>query len=258
MKRLEIARWASHFPSMFPFGFARQPRLTKEEEQTALFDDRLKSVWAYVAMEVIKHNRRLNRRERIHLSVEDAMQGVVAALCERDGKWSPKRGRYITFAAVVMRHALTTMTERMRIVKLPANAMLDLRRYRELHAAGSLNERQTATMRSMEQVLAEAVTLTEPDVDSAAPDLAHVEEQAQQAKLARRHAIAVLRAAERPAAAYVLSRLHGIGREPAMSVKEVAASMPGKSSPRTVRLIEARAREQLAVQMKGLTDVNFA
>ncbi len=246
----DLERSAIRYPALFPYGPVAPPRLTPEQEATASFDDRLKSVWMYLAKGVMAHSRKLNPRERANLSIEDAIQGVVEALIERDSKWSPDRGRYITFAGFVMRHALATLKEKAHTLALPSNAMLRLHTYQQLEREGRISKKQSLLLRRMLATLGEAESIDKYDRPSFDADPAAAEQRMEEVRAAEKKVRTILRGLERPAEAFVLSRMHGLGKEAPQTHYEVAKAMPGQPHSRIVLGIARRLHARLEAQAK--------
>lgn len=91
----------------------------------------------------------LSRSERINFDLEDTLMELWIALAERDDKYNPERGRYITFASSVIRHHLIAIKERAKTVHSPRNAVCRVKQYKQSINAGTISEARSKTYRDI-------------------------------------------------------------------------------------------------------------
>lgn len=157
LSRIEHA--AEQQPGLYAFGTKRIRSLSKDEEVDAPFERRLEAIWPWIVTRSRRFVQQLSSRERAHLSTEDLVQSIVIALLERDAKWVPARGRYITFAEAVARTVSIRSRNRARIVTAPANAARRLKHYQIQDAQGALSPAQQDTMRALQRTLTDPVPI---------------------------------------------------------------------------------------------------
>jgi RNA polymerase sigma factor (sigma-70 family) len=87
----------------------------------------------------------LQSRERANYDVEDVLMECWLALRDRDDKYDPERGRYITFAGPVIEHHLYAIREKARVVRSPRNSSCRLNGYAQAEAEGKINARTAKT-----------------------------------------------------------------------------------------------------------------
>jgi hypothetical protein len=152
---VSLERAARRNPALYAFGTKPLKRLTYEEEAVAPFEDRLRSVWAYLVKRARRFTATLSERERAHLGTDDLLGAIVLRLVERDAKWDISRGRYITFCERLIQNAIVMERERARVVRAPSNALARLARYRVMDKEGTLGPGQRITMGAIEAALGE-------------------------------------------------------------------------------------------------------
>ena len=64
----------------------------------------------------------LNFRERVNFDPEDAISELWVVLAEKNDKWESERGKYITFAGVIVDRELCAIRERSRTVRSPKDS----------------------------------------------------------------------------------------------------------------------------------------
>ena len=221
MSRVERA--AALNPALFAFGVKPLRSLSRKEEATAVFEDRLRSVWAWIVARSSRFTSSLSNRERANLSTEDLVQRIVITLMERDALWDPKRGRYITFCERIMRNASIQERERARVVAAPSNAMARLRKYRaevadreseDDFAGGAdhvasrdrpLSFSQRRTMMALDGVIGEVVALDDQDIEDVRSCTRCASSDS------RDSLISAIQEMGTPTHAYVLARSYGLG-----------------------------------------------
>lgn len=241
-----LADLARKHPALFPFGLDEPRRLTREEEATASLEDRLRSVWPYIVRKCVRFCGRLKVRERATLSVEDAVNEVAAALAEKDSRFDPAKGRYITFAEWVAKSVLATGREKSRIVN-SSNTLGRLRRYR---AKGELDRDQRAVVESLERTLEPVDSIvgdhTPGRGHDTVPDAIAAREDALREHDLLLQAFRGMDAME----AMVLARIYGIGPADPLTPAEVGRAISMSSA--AVRQLEVRAKANLKARIESL------
>jgi hypothetical protein len=97
---------------------------------------------------------KLKPGERAVFDLDDIAQSIWIALREKDDRFDPSRGRYITFAARLVRHELCAIRESSRTVVSPRNTGCRLKEYATDEAAGTLTERKSATREAIRRSVA--------------------------------------------------------------------------------------------------------
>ncbi len=249
MTRLE--RDALEYPGLYAFGTAPLVPMARDCEAGAPFEARLKSVWPYIVRRARRFAATLSDRERANLEAEDLVQRITLALVERDAKWEPARGRYITFAERVIRNVVVIERERARVVEAPSNAVSRLRTYRDLAAQGKITAKQRETMLAIEGVLGETEAVrgqgpSSPDWGDTGGDVGRCGEM-------RAEVVAAIRTLALPLQAYVLARSCGLFDGLTLTTEEIAAGLPGVDAKR-VRSLQARGKTSLRDRINRLRE----
>lgn len=253
MNRIERA--ARKEPALYAFGTKPLRRLSAEEERGAPFEDRLVSVWGYIVKRARRFVATLSERERAHLGADDLVSAIVLDLLqkEKDSRWNPDRGRYVTFVEQVIRNVTAEERERARVVRAPSNARSRLEGYRAMAREGTLKRGQEATMRAIESVLGEvegvsvaAGPVTDPGLTPG--DAAREESAARDG----RDVITALRSLEDPLHALVLARSWGLFGSESFTPTEIARSLPEGYDAKKVRSIRVRAETSLRSKIRKL------
>ena len=132
------------YPLFYAYG-EKHKFLDKEGALGATAEGRIKSVWPYIVRRVLSFERILKPRERANFDVEDIVAELWVALASKDDQWTPDRGKYITFAGVIIERELCSIRDKARTVQSPRNSSCRLKKYREEEAAGTLTERRRLT-----------------------------------------------------------------------------------------------------------------
>jgi DNA-directed RNA polymerase sigma subunit (sigma70/sigma32) len=250
MSKSRLERAARQSPGLFPFGTEILPRLTREEELTASFEVRLKSIWAYIVERAQRSVARMSGRERAHLDAEDLVDEIVCELLKKDEKWDPLRARYITFVGAVMRSVIIDERERARVVRAPANARARLERYRRLEAKGELKPGPRETMIAIRRCLGEVEAVHQ----RAGATVATVAE----GRLDRRRELIEGLRGLGPVHALVLAARFGLFDGPTRTAAELGGILPGRPNPRAIRDLEAGAVEALKGRLQRIRDREHA
>ena len=224
---------------------------------TAGRDGRIQSVWPFLVREVLAFGMSLSPREQANFDPEDIITELWVKLAQKDHKWSPERGRYISFAGAVVETELARIRDRTRTVKPPGNSAARMREYAEKEEAGTLSEREALTRVRLQVVMTAPAGLGgtdrndggEPDYDpqdneARPPDGSPTNsERAVEAKAA---VLRVLRALDEDEAA-ILAEAHGLfGREARTPAQIAASRRRGVKAIREIlSLAEEKARRAL-------------
>jgi DNA-directed RNA polymerase specialized sigma24 family protein len=146
------------FPITYAFGDRHRP-LTPEAAVGATPDERIRSIWPFLVRRVLNFQATLSARERANFDLEDTLAELFIALRDRDAKWRPEQGRYITFAGRVVDHELISIRERARTVESPRNCTCRVREYTALAARGELSDASGATLRAMLRSMRDAAAI---------------------------------------------------------------------------------------------------
>lgn len=212
LKDLELL--ADESPALFPFGVHLHTFLDAETERTATFESRLRSIWRYLVKNVGRFSLTMKPCERAVISVEDMIQDVAIGLAQKDHLWDPARGRYSTFATMVMRSVLSGSRERARTVAGPCNSHARLEGYRQKDAAGELTSSMRQTMIRIEAAMGEYAT-----ADDILPDPGNVERETEETLDIVKVAI---RTMGDPIQVWVITRHLGLFGITAMSFDDIA------------------------------------
>lgn len=155
------------------FAFDRDPvvYLSKEEAMATTPQERIKSVWPFLVKVVLRFAETLRPRERANFDPEDLLTELYVVLMERDAKWEPARGKYLTFVARVVGNELFKIRDRTRTVRSPGNSYCRLKQYEAEEAAETISAQRQSTLAAMRRVMADPETL-----DASEP-IAHEEEE---------------------------------------------------------------------------------
>ena len=195
--------------------------LTPEAAIAATPEARIKSIWPFIVRRVIRFQESLKPRERANFDHEDTLAELWVALAEKDSEWTPERGKYITYAGVIIDRELCSIRDKARTVHSPRNSSCRLKEYRAEEQGGSITPRRAKTAndirRTTESVQAFSFTMDRPKGSDPVSMLSDGEATAEMLA-ALKLAIRVLPAFE----ANVIGRSAGLwGREP-QSVYQIA------------------------------------
>lgn len=143
------------YPIFFAFGDVI-PFLSPEECVAATVHDRIKSVWPFLVKTVVRFVDTLSARSRASFDPEDVLMELWVRLAEKDYKFDPERGSYLTFVGRVTENELKKLRGRTKTVRSPGNTYSRLREYQDEEDNGTLTPQRRATMRAMQRSLADA------------------------------------------------------------------------------------------------------
>lgn len=141
-------RLGSDFPLFIAFG-ERPAFLSAEDTAEATTEGRIKSIWAFLVRKALNFHRTLKPQEKVNFDLEDLLAELYVALAERDHKWSPDRGKYITFAGAIIDHELYAIRDKARTVESPRNASGRMKQYLREEEAGTITPRRLKTSRDI-------------------------------------------------------------------------------------------------------------
>ncbi len=235
-------------PSQYCFGTDAIRPLTVVEEVDAPFEKRLRSIWPYLVKSVNRFTAQLTPRELANYDADDLMTEVALALWKKDDRWSPRRGRYITFAEQVCRSTVLSLRARMRTVHAPSNATGRLKIYRRRLEDGPLPARQRTIVARLAQVLGQVDDVADvpncPQLVSAA-DQVQADLDAREAALGSADRARAALADAGPLGALVLTRLYGLFGTPPQSERALAQSLPSLRTAARVLEVADEARRRI-------------
>lgn len=143
MKKNE--RIGDKYPALYTYG-GKHAFLTSEEAAAETREARIKSIWPFLVRRVLNFSKTLKPRERVNFDCDDVVNELWAAIAEKDCLWSADRGKYITFAAVIIDRELCAIRDKSRTVQSPRNSSCRMKKYRGMQEDGSISSRcrQTA------------------------------------------------------------------------------------------------------------------
>ncbi len=175
-----------HYPAIFAFGEGPIEYLTVEAAKAATPHDRIRSVWPFLVKRALKFCETLRNRPSINFDPEDVLTELYGLLLEKDAKWEPERGSYLTFVGRVVTNELHQIRDRAGTIHGPRNAACRLKQYEAEHREGTLSEKKTETLRDIRRAFADHESLDpeaaeamiagriEPDDEEPAPVPGHV------------------------------------------------------------------------------------
>lgn len=163
------------YPIIFAFGEGPIPPLGHAESIAATPQERVRSVWPFLVKSVLKFAETLRPRDLANYDPEDVLTDLYASLLEKDDKWEPVRGRYLTYAAKVCENELHAIRDRAHTVHGPRNSSCRLKQYAAASATGKLSDRKAKTWSDILRVVGEHEGLDGEDMlPICAPDTADV------------------------------------------------------------------------------------
>jgi DNA-directed RNA polymerase specialized sigma24 family protein len=234
------------YPMMFAFGAERLVFETSDLAAVATPDERIRSVWPFLVRAVLAFQKRLKDRERANFDCEDTLSSIFIDLRERDHRWVPARGKYITFAGEIARHTMFAIRDKSRTVESPRNSPCRIKKYTADMEAGTLSPTKARTFQRIKHTVAEAV----PDLDG---DGAYFDDpsdilEAEDAKRTARTEIAIAIRGLTSEEAYVIGASRGLwGGEP-KSIQDIAELMC--CQPEDVKRLRDSARAKVAASIR--------
>lgn len=208
-------------PLLFAYG-DEQVFLTTEEAVAATREERIRSVWPFICRRVLEFCKTLKPRERACLDPEDALAEIWIELAQKDGKWEPERGKYITFVGTLVEHRLFALRDEVRTVRSPRNSSCRLKEYQAEQDAGLLSEKRAKTADDIRRSLGEFEPILQNDVDNGGDPSAEAEAE-ERKSLARKALIRALRSPGiSPYEAALIGKSAGLWGQPAKTIAEIS------------------------------------
>jgi hypothetical protein len=229
------------YPMFFAYG-GDHTFLDTEAARSADTETRIRSIWPFIVRRVLAFQQTLKPRDKVNFDPEDTLSELWIALAENDGEWSPERGKYITFAGVIIDRELCAIRDKARTVHSPRNSSCRMKEYKSEEEMGTISPRRLKTANDIRRTAEgiQPMTGNGPEFDKALDEepvstltvKEMTEETIDAIKAAIRSALTTIEAT-------VLGRLSGIwGNEP-QTVWVV--SLATARDQEEVRRIKARA-----------------
>ena len=159
-------RIKDRYPALFAYSGTHRFLGSDTTTETS-FEDRIKSIWPFAVRRILRFAKTLKPRELSNYDPEDILSEIMLKLAEKDDKWSPERGKYITFVGVIMEHELQSIRDRARTVHAPRNSSSRLSQYSADTAAGTMSEQKSKTAADIRRTREGTFGLTStPFIDS--------------------------------------------------------------------------------------------
>ncbi len=229
-------------PLFFAFGRLHD-FLTAEEAATRTPEERIQSIWPFIINQARRFADSLHPRERCNNDAEDAISEIWLALRERDHKWDPAKGEYISFAGPIIHNCLYRLREESRTVPSPRNTSCRLRSYREADEMGTLSEAQAKTREDIHRTI--SGTCHFEGADPALPARTTVAEEVETNEHYELHAEAMRQAVESLtlSEAAIVGFIHGLWGNEKKPISQIARES-GRTSDQ-VRRIKHRAYSKI-------------
>ena len=214
----------TRFPLLRAYGEQRLAFLDNDAAATATAEDRIRSIWPYITRRVLKFTRKMTPRQRVNFDYEDVISELCLKLVERDDKYDPARGAYLSYAARVIENELEGIRDRAGTIEAPRNHGCRVKAYKKREEAGTLTPRLRKSAQDIERTrggTSELAIAEETRVLESPVTLLMEREAQEQTAEGLRKALAAID----PVDAEVLTRMAGLlGRDAATS-QEIALSM---------------------------------
>jgi hypothetical protein len=132
------------YPLFYAYGDTHK-FLDAAEAVAATPEERIQSIWPFLVGRVRFFQGTLKSRERVNFDPEDTLSELFVLLLSKDKDWTPDRGRYITFAGVLIDRELIAMRDKARTVESPRNSSCRMKEYKTEEAAGEISSRRQRT-----------------------------------------------------------------------------------------------------------------
>lgn len=238
------------YPVIFAFGEDPIAPLTHDEAIAATTHERIRSVWPFLVKTVLNFAETLRPRDLANYDAEDVLIDLYASLLEKDVKWEPERGRYLTFAGKVCENELHAIRDRAHTVHSPRNSSCRLKQYEAQDAEGQLSSRKAKTYADIRRVIGEHEAL---ECDSAipvsSPDTAEVVERREQLRLVNSAVLTGLMGLA-PEEAATVGGAYGLWGQPDEPLATIAFRQ-GKTLD-SVKKSKARAQDKIRDRLLAL------
>jgi hypothetical protein len=133
---------------------------------------------------VLKFADTLRPRDLANYDPEDVLTELyLALLLEKDHKWEPERGKYLTFAGTkVVENELHAIRDRSHTVHSPRNSSCRLKQYEPAQVGGTLSGRKAKTFADIRRVIGEHEPWSATPDPVSVPDTADVVERREDLK----------------------------------------------------------------------------
>jgi len=131
----------SKYPLLGAYGRGHQTFLDDDAAIRANVEERMRAVWPFLVRQVLTFASTLKPRERVNFDVEDILSELWVKVAERSEKWSPERGKWVTFVGAVVDRELAGIRDRANTIQSPRNSSCRVKAYRKREADGTLTER---------------------------------------------------------------------------------------------------------------------
>ncbi len=124
------------------------------------FEDRVKSIWPFLVRRCSSFHASLKPREKTNYDPEDILSEVWVALAEKDHKWEPSRGKYITYAGAIMDREFSSIRDKARTVEAPRNSAGRLKRYVADALDGTISGQRARTADALKRTSDGTITIS--------------------------------------------------------------------------------------------------
>lgn len=142
MKKNERIR--ERYPILNSYG-TKHVFLTDAETANATTEERIRGIWPFIVSRVLAFDATLKGRERVNFDPEDVLAEIWVVLAEKDPLWTLERGKYITYAGVIIDRELYAIRDKARTIHAPRNSSGRMRQYREEETEGTITDRRAKT-----------------------------------------------------------------------------------------------------------------
>ena len=144
--------------------------LTSDQAASSTPNERITSVWPYICNKASEFTATLTPRERANFDVEDVITEIWLYIRERDHKWTPERGQYISFVGPLVHNCLYGLREVTRTIESATNTCSRLKKFDQESEKGELSESKRKTMEAMQRSVSGPDKLTDTIVKNDSPD----------------------------------------------------------------------------------------
>jgi hypothetical protein len=250
----ETRKWRQalreQYPVIFAFGEGKIPPLTHEQAIAATPEERIRSVWPFLVKSVLKFADTLRPRDLANYDPEDVLTELYIALMEKDCKWEPERGRYLTFCGKVVENELHAIRDRAHTVHSPRNSSCRLKQYEAADAEGNLSGRKAKTYADIRRVIGEHEALDgDAMIPASAPDTAEVVDRRESLRVVNSGVMAGLRVLA-PDEATTIGKAFGLFGHPDQPLATIAMKQ-GRTID-SVKKTKGRALEKIRARLLAL------
>lgn len=191
---------------------------------------------------------RLKDHEKANLDVDDIISELVTILIERDDKFDPNRGKYITFASTVAKIHLNALRDKSHTVESPLNSASRMKKYDQDKTDGKLNLRTSKTSHDIPRSCEATVPIETVDIiDDREESPLEILEQCEYKENLKKAILKEIRKLK-PLEAVVISRLFGLNGNHEESIWEIAFEL--SKTAREIKDIRDSALAKLRKKLK--------